>query len=234
LKRIWLLLYEGKPVTKLIIAALMTVPFLMLHGCGDKPAARKPAEESTVKLADEYTSEKQIPSVLENELTPDEKSALLKEIMPAASPNEPTAEEKFLKLRKDAEAGDAKAQNGLGVMYYTGEAISKDPSGKILSNDPATAAAWFHRSAAQGYADAQFNLGLMYANGEGVPQDAAKAVELFKQAADQGNVDAQNNLGVMYYSGEGVQRDPDKAKEWFNKAAAQGNEDAKANLEAMK
>jgi TPR repeat protein len=67
-----------------------------------------------------------------------------------------------------------------------------------------------------------------------VPQDAAKAVELFKQAADQGNVDAQNNLGVMYYSGEGVPRDSDKAKEWFTKAAAQGNEDAKANLEAMK
>ena len=96
-----------------------------------------------------------------------------------------------------------KAQNGLGVMYYTGEAISKDASGKILSNDPETAAAWFHRSAAQGYADAQFNLGLMYANGEGVPKDPAKAVELFQKAADQGNVDAQNNLGVMYYAGEG-------------------------------
>jgi TPR repeat protein len=221
-------------VKKLIIAALMTVPFLMTGGCGDKPAARKPPEESTVKLADEYTSEKQIPSVLESELTPDEKSALLEEIMPPASPNEPTPEEKFLKLRKDAETGDPKAQNGLGVMYYTGEAISKDPSGKILNNDPATAAAWFHRSAAQGYADAQFNLGLMYANGEGVPHDAAKAVELFKKAAEQGNVDAQNNLGVMYYSGEGVSRDTDKAKEWFSKAAAQGNEEAKANLDAMK
>jgi TPR repeat protein len=219
---------------KLIIAALVAAPFLMLQGCGDKPATKKPSEESTVKLADEYTSETQIPSVLESELTPDEKSALLKEIMPAASPDEPTPEEKFLKLRKDAESGDPKAQNGLGVMYYTGEAISKDSSGKILSNDPATAAAWFHRSAAQGYADAQFNLGLMYANGEGVPQDPGKAVELFKQAADQGNVDAQNNLGVMYYSGEGVPRDPDKAKEWFSKAATQGNEDAKANLEAMK
>jgi TPR repeat protein len=204
---------KENPVTKLIIAVLMAVPLLMLGSCGDKPAAKKPPEESTVKLADEYTSEKQIPSVLENELTPDEKSAVLKEIMPSASPNEPTPEEKFLKLRKDAEAGDPKAQNGLGVMYYTGEAISKDSSGKILNNDPVTAAAWFHRSAAQGYADAQFNRDCF---------------------ANQGNVDAQNNLGVMYYSGEGVPRDPGKAKEWFSKAAAQGNEDAKANLEAMK
>ena len=120
---------EGNLVTKLIIAALVAAPLLMLEGCSDNPpaAAKKPPEEPAVKLADEYTSETQIPSVLESELTPDEKSALLKEIMPPASPNEPTPEEKFLKLRQEAEAGDPKAQNGLGVMYYTGEAISKDP-----------------------------------------------------------------------------------------------------------
>ncbi|SCY44469.1 hypothetical protein SAMN05216420_106123 [Nitrosospira sp. Nl5] len=223
----------------ILAASLLAVLSLTLAGCGEKtpgniPKMPKTEAEAPTKLADEFTAEKEIPSVLENTLTPEEKSALLKDIMPSASPNEPTPEEKFLKLRKDADAGDAKAQNGLGVMYYTGEAISKDASGKILNNDPETAAAWFHRSAAQGYADAQFNLGLMYANGEGVTKDATKAVELFQKAAEQGNVDAQNNLGVMYYAGEGVPRDTDKAAEWFKKAAAQGNADAQANLDAMK
>jgi uncharacterized protein len=220
----------------ILAVSLLAMLSLTLAGCGEKAPApeNKPKVEATAKLPDEFTAEKGIPSVLENELTPDEKSALMKEIMPTASPNEPTPEEKFLKLRKDADAGDAKAQNGLGVMYYTGEAISKDASGKILNNDPETAAAWFHRSADQGYADAQFNLGLMYANGEGVTKDAVKAVELFQKAADQGNVDAENNLGVMYYAGEGVPRDVSKAKEWFEKAAAQGNADAQANLDAMK
>jgi hypothetical protein len=218
----------------ILIVTLLAAPMLMLAGCGEKAPATAAKTEAQTRLPDEFTSEKQIPSILENELTPEEQSAILKEIMPGSSENEATPEEKFLQLRKDADAGDAKAQNGLGVMYYTGEAISKDSSGKILSNDPVTAAAWFHRSAAQGYADAQFNLGLMYANGEGVAKDPLKAVELFRKSADQGNVDAENNLGVMYFAGEGIARDTDKAKEWFAKAAAQGNADAKANLDAMK
>ena len=165
----------------LIVVLLAAVPALMLAGCGEKDPGNTPKSETPAKLPDEFTSEKEIPSILENKLTPEEKSALLQEIMPAGPGNEATPEEKFLQLRKDAEAGDAKAQNGLGVMFYTGEAISKDSSGKILSNDPVTAAAWFHRSAAQGYADAQFNLGLMYANGEGVAKDPAKAVSYFKK-----------------------------------------------------
>lgn len=220
----------------ILVVTLLTAAMLMLGGCGEKAPvnAAKTEMQTQTKLPDEFTSETQIPTILENELTPGEKSEILKQIMPTGSENEPTPEEKFLQLRKDADAGDAKAQNGLGVMYYTGEAISKDSSGKILSNDPVTAAAWFHRSAAQGYADAQFNLGLMYANGEGVGKDPVKAVELFQKAADQGNVDAENNLGVMYFSGEGIARDADKAKEWFTKAAAQGNADAQANLDAMK
>jgi TPR repeat protein len=52
----------------------------------------------------------------------------------------------------------------------------------------ATAAAWFHRSVLQDYAEAQFNLGLMYANGEGgLTKDTVKAVEFFRKAAIQGN-----------------------------------------------
>lgn len=217
----------------ILFATLVAAPLLLFAGCDQKPPEAPAKTGPQTQLPDEFTSEKQIPSVLEETLTPEEKSDLLKQIMPSDATDEVTPEEKFLQLRKDAEAGDPKAQNGLGVMYYTGEAISKDTAGRILNNDPETAAAWFHRSAAQGYADAQFNLGLMYANGEGVPQDPVKAVELFRKAASQGNVDAQNNLGVMYYAGEGVPRDNAKAREWFEKAAAQGNADAQANLDAM-
>jgi hypothetical protein len=218
---------------KILTVALLAGSMLILAGCGEK-APKSTEKPGMTALPDEFTSEKQIPTVLEENLTPEEKSAILKQIMPPGSESESTPEEKFQQLRKDADAGDPKAQTGLGVMYYTGEAISKDPSGKILSNDPVTAAAWFHRAAAQGYSAAQFNLGLMYANGEGVAKDPAKAVELFQKAAEQGNIDAQNNLGVMFYAGEGVPRDEAKAKEWFKKAAAQGNADAQANLDAMK
>jgi hypothetical protein len=141
----------------------------------------------------------------------------------------------FQKLREKAEDGDAEAQTTLGIMYFTGQAISKDTSGKVLSTDAAKAAAWFHRAALQGNVDAQYNLGLMYLMGQGgLAKDSVKAVEFFLKAALQGNADAQNNLGSMYVLGEGVEQNNSEAKKWYTKSAAQGNADAKANLEVVK
>ena len=218
-------------VTSLAIFLLSCLS-LSLFGCGEKESEN---QSKVFALGSEITLETELPAVLTKELTPEEKSKLASEIMPPAPKNEPTAEEKFLRLKKEADAGNAIAQNGLGVLYFTGAAISKDTTGKIMNNDPATAAAWFHRSALQGNAEAQLNLGLMYANGEGgLTKDAAKAVEFFQKAAAQGNADAQNNIGVMYLTGEGVPKSTSKAVEFFQKAAAQGNADAQANLNAMK
>ena len=51
----------------------------------------------------------------------------------------------------------------------------------------------------QGLAQAQYNLAIgalyLYCNGEGVPQNYARAVELYEAAAAQGQADAQFNLG---------------------------------------
>ncbi len=217
------------------VVSVITAFILVIAGCNKKVPDNTDKTKAPVALGSEITLEGELPSLLTEGLTPEEKSKLTEKILPNASPDDPTPEEKFLKLRKDADSGDAKAQNTLAVMYFTGEVISKDASGKILSNDPATAAAWFHRSALLGYAKAQFNLGLMYANGEGgLTKDTVKAVEFFRKAAIQGNADAQNNLGAMYHLGEGVTKNIAKAKEWYTKAAAQGNVDAQANLDTMK
>ena len=114
-----------------------------------------------------------------------------------ASPDDPTPEEKFEELREKAKNGSAAAQTTLGIMYFTGQAISKDTSGKILSTDPAKAAAWFHRAALQGNADAQYNLGVMYHMGEGVEQDNSEAKRWYAKSAAQGHVDAQTNLEAV-------------------------------------
>lgn len=184
-------------------------------------------------LPDEITTLNELPSMLQERLAPEEKADLLKKIMPMAEDGL-MPDEQFLKLRQDAEAGDAEAQNALGTLFYSGDVISKDETGKILDYDLEAAAGWFSRAAEQGHAGAQFNLGLLFAEGHGVPQDSAKAAEWFTRAAEQGNVDAQNNLGVMYLIGEGVERDASKAIAWFEKAAAQGNEEAKENLDAIR
>lgn len=213
---------------------LLTAAILLLAGCGEKSQSDKSEISASPEIMGEVTKLGEIPSFISEGLTPEEKAELKDQILPPGIGDVQTAEEKFKALLEQARAGDPVAQNGLGVMYYTGEAISKGPSGQVLNNDPELAAGWFFRAAEQGYADAQFNLGLMYANGEGVEQDMAQAVDLFKKAANQGHVDAQNNLGAMYFTGDGVARDEKKAIEWFEKAAAQGNEDAQANLDAIR
>lgn len=215
-------------------AVFLAVTLSLLASCGgDSPNDKSEADRSS-PVKDEITKMGEIPSLLSEGLTPEEQAELKEQILPSGVVDSKTAEEKFKKLLDDAKAGDPAAQNGLGVMYYTGEAISKKPSGQVMNNDPELAAGWFFRAAEQGFADAQFNLGLMYINGEGVEKNMTQAVELFKKAAEQGHVDAQNNLGAMYFTGEGVERDIKKAIGWFEKAAAQGNADAQANLETIK
>lgn len=213
---------------------LLIATISLLIACSAQSPSDKSETSTSSGAMDEVTKLGEIPSVLSEGLTPEEKAELKEQILPPGVGDIQTAEEKFKKLLEDAKTGDPAAQNGLGVMYYTGEAISKTPSGQVLNNDPELAAGWFFRAAEQGFADAQFNLGLMYANGEGVEKDMMQAVELFKKAAEQGHVDAQNNLGAMYFTGEGVERNVKRAIEWFEKAAAQGNVDAQANLDAIK
>jgi uncharacterized protein len=216
------------------IFTLLTLFLLMLSGCGDETSSEKSAAEgSSVTLPDEITTLNELPSMLQERLTPEEKADLLKKIMPTTEDGL-TPDEQFLKLRQEAEDGDAEAQNALGTLFYSGDAVSRDETGKIMDYDLEAAAGWFYRAAEQGHADAQFNLGLLFAEGQGVPQDSTKAAEWFAKSAEQGNVDAQNNLGVMYLIGEGVEKDAKKAIEWFERAAAQGNEDAKENLDAVR
>tara|TARA_Y100001960_G_C14697571_1_gene839816 strand:+ start:766 stop:1431 length:666 start_codon:yes stop_codon:yes gene_type:complete len=214
--------------------SLTTILLLAVVGCSNEANDVKNQIEGAVPLGSEITLEGRLPSSLTDGLSPEEQSKLESEILPSGSTDNLNLEEKFLKLKKDAENGDAKAQTNLGVMYFTGQAISKDESGKILNTDAAKAAAWFHRAALQGNADAQYNLGLMYYFGQGgLTKDSTKAVDFFRKAALQGNADAQNNLGAMYHFGEGIEKDDVKARKWYTKSAAQGNVDAQANLKIL-
>ena len=144
-----------------ILAATVAV----LTGCSGEPGSDKSAANSIPAPMNEITKLGEIPSFMSEGLSDEEKAELKEQIMPGGFGDVKAAEEKFKALMADAKAGDPAAQNSLGVMYYTGEAVSKNLSGKVLDNDPELAAGWFYRAAEQGYADAQFNLGLMYANG---------------------------------------------------------------------
>ncbi len=133
----------------------------------------------------------------------------------------PEEKEKVAILQKQADAGDAKAQFNLGVMYYKGEGG--------VPEDFVRAAEWYQKAAEQGDVGAQFLLGTMYEDGKGVPKDAIKSAEWYQKAAEQGDVGAQTSLGAAYKYGDGVPKDATKAAEWYQKAAEQG--DAFAQLE---
>ena len=61
-------------------------------------------------------------------------------------------------LGLDAQNGDTRAQNNLGVLYYLG---------KHRNQDYKKAAYWFKEAAEKGYAISQYNLGFMYQKEKG-------------------------------------------------------------------
>jgi TPR repeat protein len=124
-------------------------------------------------------------------------------------------------FRESAELGNAVAQHALGVCYFTGIGVAKNPD---------EAMAWLNKSAAQGNADAQFKVASVLIRGDGVPADEAKALEMLRAAADQGHAEAQYNLATLYATGKTAPKDPKEAADWYRKAAESGHPIAQSNL----
>jgi len=119
-----------------------------------------------------------------------------------------------------ANAGDVATQSILGLMYYSGDGVSKDFG---------EAAEWYRKAAEKGGTTSQRLLGKMYFKGEGVPQNYTQAAEWYRKAAEQGDAEALNSLGVVYAKGEGVAKNLVLAHVFYNLAATNGNENAKMN-----
>ena len=130
-----------------------------------------------------------------------------------------------------AKAGDAAAQNTLGVWYYTG----KD----TIKKDHKQALQWWARSAKQDNADAIGNMAMCYQLGHGSKKDSALAVNLYKKAIEKGNkaIIPQHetivkNTGSLfsslllidcYSNGIGVKKDPKKVSTYQEYAAKGGH-----------
>ncbi len=123
-----------------------------------------------------------------------------------------------------AEAGDARAQNDVGVMF--GRGLGAPQSYK-------DAAMWIERAAEQGNPHAQSTLGYMYYRARGVDRDYRAAALWSRRAAEQGVASAQSNLGMLYDKGQGVAQDYTEAVHWYRRAAEQGFPEAQRNLGSM-
>jgi TPR repeat protein len=87
-----------------------------------------------------------------------------------------------------AQHGDAEAQWRLGVLYLNGDGVRQNDT---------EAAAWFHRSADQGYVPALNALANQHWAGRGVPQDYNKAYFWFDVALAKGDEAAASRLEVL-------------------------------------
>ncbi len=117
-----------------------------------------------------------------------------------------------------ARAGNADAQQLLGLMYYTGSGVQRDYK---------QAFEWHYKAALQGVPAAEYVIGAMYYTGNTVPQDQKLAVTWFRKAAEHGQADAQYALGLMYrYHVAGVPESPVIAYMLWNLAAANGHRNA--------
>jgi len=127
-------------------------------------------------------------------------------------------------IKAKAEAGDAKAQNDLGVMYELGQGVDTNFANAII---------WYRLSAQQGNIEAQCNLGRLYISGQGVAKNYDEALKWATQAAGRGNAHAQGILALMYEKGQGVTRDYTTAIKWCRRAAQQGDKFAQMFLAIM-
>ena len=87
-----------------------------------------------------------------------------------------------------ARAGDARAQTGLGFMYYSGRGVPRDS---------VRAAEFFQRAAEQGEPTAQLFLALMHFKSDGVPMNAPLAMMWVELAMAGGQVEAFQWRGVI-------------------------------------
>ena len=110
-----------------------------------------------------------------------------------------------------AEAGDMRAQAGVGLPHRTG--------GAGIEQDEARSAYWFEKSAEQGFVISQRLIGAFYAQGRGVEKDPVAARKWFLAAAERGDGFAQYGLALLLYRGEGGPVDSVGALEWMSQAA---------------
>ncbi len=123
-----------------------------------------------------------------------------------------------------AEAGEARAQFNLGIMFDQGRGVARDRESAI---------GWLRKASEQGMTRAMHNLANIYISGEGAAPDYDEALKWLRLAAEKGLARSQYTLGKMYSYGLGVAPDEAQAMTWYRKAAEQGFDRAQYTLGKM-
>ena len=102
--------------------------------------------------------------------------------------------------------------------------------GRGTARDPARAAEWIGKAAAQGETAAQYLFGRFLLEGIGVERNPAEAAKSLLKAAAKGNAQAQFLVARLYIGGVGVAQDMNAALTWLEAAAEQNVAEAQFDL----
>lgn len=136
--------------------------------------------------------------------------------------NPPRNVEKGMRnIERAADQGLATAQATLGMIYFTGIGVPRDPKEAI---------AWCSKAARQRLPLGMFYLGMAYSSGDGIPRNNDFSNRWIRAAADKGLVMAQLTLGMKLSLGDGIERNLDHGVQWLRQAANAGSAEAALQL----
>lgn len=130
----------------------------------------------------------------------------------------------FRDLGPLAEAGEARAQSLLGLMYARGHGTPPDF---------AKAFELFGKAASQGDAVGAYGMGVSYLNGDGVPKDKGEAARWLRMAAEKGHPRASYLFGLMLVRGDGVTESFAEGMEFMQAARRLGDPQASDELRGL-
>lgn len=124
-------------------------------------------------------------------------------------------------MRRAAEKGHPEGQTLLGMTYFSGQGVDKNPREAVK---------WLRLAAEQGYPKAEGLLGLALITAEEV-RDAADGLRWVRKAAAEGDPTGQTLLGEFLVFGKaGLEKNEPEGAAWYRKAAEQGQSNAQFML----
>lgn len=170
--------------------------------------------------------------------------------------------EAFPVIKRVAEAGFAKAQYNLAILYREGRGTAASPElyrkwiqasaaqelalalftlgldydlGRGVAKDLPRALGYYERAAAAGNSMAAYNAGHIHLLGAGiVPANRSKAIQLLEKAANAKEPAALMTLGYMYETGLTVKKDIKWSRDYYYQAEAAGAPGAAKAIDRMK
>ena len=124
-------------------------------------------------------------------------------------------------IERAANMGLATAQATLGMIYFTGIGVPRDPE---------TAIKWCSQAVHQRLPLAMFYLGMAYSVGDGIKRNDDYSNRWIRAAADRGLVMAQLTLGMKLCHGDGIERNLTHGVTWLRQAANNGSAEAALQL----